>query len=458
MPRNRYTQLSSLKVGNSDCRIKVRVVRYWKGVTKLGVVFKSFNIILLDNMLVLGRCYVIHIFQVQRYNIDDKFRCLRSDVQLIFSSETRIKAIDGDENSIENNAFDFYDHSELYELSKQITYLADVVGIIKQYEPLATLVNKHGDAQRQVKLVITDGKSSINVTFWDAFAENFDQEMNELKERPTILIIASSRVGLWNGEVDLSSVGGTQCYLNYDYYSVVQLRRKLDQVSFKEQMYAADRHGKVELLSAATIKDLGPEYIMVISAHFLCCILMFSLYTQTMCQRQVCAHLHIKYIEETGSWYTTVCTGCGDEVELARDVWCCGSCNRIVPFPDNRYKVIVVASDDIGAIELLLGDQQIHTLLEMRAMQLLKQSTEEEDFPLVFKSLTKQKYTVKLLIKEIIVVNKATIYWVTNICKGFIDPNSHLEQPHDSDCRLTSQASGSSYHLDGMSSSVMSLQ
>ncbi|XP_074326231.1 uncharacterized protein LOC141664216 isoform X2 [Apium graveolens] len=98
-------------------------------------------------------------------------------------------------------------------------------------------------------------------------------------------------------------------------------------------MYAADRHGKVELLSAATIKDLGPEYIMV------------------------CAHLHIKYIEETGSWYTTVCTGCGDEVELARDVWCCGSCNRIVPFPDNRYKVIAVASDDTGAVELLLGDQ-----------------------------------------------------------------------------------------------------
>ncbi|KAL8124623.1 hypothetical protein AgCh_012318 [Apium graveolens] len=349
MPRNRYTQLSSLKVGNSDCRIKVRVVRYWKRVTKLGVVFKSFNIILLDNMK----------FQVQRYKIYDKFRCLSSDVQLIFSSETRIKTIDDDENNIENNTFDFYDHSELYELSKQTTYLADVVGIIKQYEPLATLVNKHGDAQRQ--------------------------EMNELKEKPAILIIASSRVGLWNGEVDLLSIGGTQCYLNYDHYSVVQLRRKLDQVGFKEQMYAADRHGKVELLSAATIKELGPEYIM----------------------RQVCAHLHIKYMEEIGSWYTTVCTGCGDE--------------------------------------------QIRTLLGIRVVQLLKQSTEKEDFPLVFKSVTKQKYTVTLLIKEINVVNKATIYWVTNICKGFIDPNSHLEQPHDSDCRLTSQASGSSYHLDRMS-------
>ncbi|XP_074343309.1 uncharacterized protein LOC141682518 [Apium graveolens] len=145
-----------------------------------------------------------------------------------------------------------------------------------------------------------------------------------------------------------------------------------------------------------------------------------------MCQRQVSAHLHIKYIKETGSWYTIVSTGCGDKIEMAQDVWCCGSCNRIVLFPDNRYKVIVVASDETGAIELLLGDLQIRTLLGIRDVQLLQQSTEEEDFPLVFKSVTKQKYTVKLLIKEINVVNKATIYWVTNICKSFIDPNSHL--------------------------------
>ncbi|XP_074322093.1 uncharacterized protein LOC141659206 isoform X7 [Apium graveolens] len=122
--------------------------------------------------------------------------------------------------------------------------------------------------------------------------------------------------------------------------------------------------------------------------------------------RQVCAHLHIKYIEETGSWYTTVCTGCGDEVEMAQDVWCCGSCKRIVPFPDNRYKVIVVASDETGVIELLLGDQQIRTVLGIRVVQLLKQSAEQEDFPLVFKSVTKQKHIVKLLIKEINVVKK----------------------------------------------------
>lgn len=103
-------------------------------------------------------------------------------------------------------------------------------------------------------------RSSVNVTFWDSFAVNFDKQMNEVSEKPVIVIIASSRVGLWNGnsnnnitfsmqsvfryvfhfilhtnstsyfidEVDLSSVGGTICYLNYNHYSVFQLRKKYD--------------------------------------------------------------------------------------------------------------------------------------------------------------------------------------------------------------------------------------
>lgn len=62
---------------------------------------------------------------MKEYKLEDKFRCLRNDVQLIFSNETQIKAIDEDDGtSIENNAFDFYEHSELNELTKQITYSA----------------------------------------------------------------------------------------------------------------------------------------------------------------------------------------------------------------------------------------------------------------------------------------------------------------------------------------------
>ncbi|XP_074364754.1 uncharacterized protein LOC141705765 isoform X2 [Apium graveolens] len=108
----------------------------------------------------------------------------------------------------ETNAFNFYDHGEMMKLTKKTTHLADVIGIVKFYQPLTHLVNRFNDAQKQVKLILTDGRSSINVTFWDTFAEIFDEQMKEVREKTTILIIKSSRVGLWNDQVDLSSVGG----------------------------------------------------------------------------------------------------------------------------------------------------------------------------------------------------------------------------------------------------------
>ncbi|KAK1354974.1 hypothetical protein POM88_048230 [Heracleum sosnowskyi] len=86
----------------------------------------------------------------------------------------------------------------------------DVVGIIKFYQPLVDLVNKWGNPQKQVKFTITDGRSSVNVTFWDAFAEKFQEQMNRVSEKPVIVIIASIRVGLWNiGKWVFSSNGGS---------------------------------------------------------------------------------------------------------------------------------------------------------------------------------------------------------------------------------------------------------
>ena len=72
----------------------------------------------------VGKCYIIRKFVVQAYKPDDKFLCLANDVQLVFSKDTQIKEIQESTCTIENNAFDFYDHSELMELTKQTTHLA----------------------------------------------------------------------------------------------------------------------------------------------------------------------------------------------------------------------------------------------------------------------------------------------------------------------------------------------
>lgn len=78
----------------------------------------------MEDKLTVGKICIIKKFKVQPYKAEDKFRCLRNDVQLVFSNETQIKEIVDDGISIEENAFDFYDHSELKDLAKQKTYLA----------------------------------------------------------------------------------------------------------------------------------------------------------------------------------------------------------------------------------------------------------------------------------------------------------------------------------------------
>lgn len=77
----------------------------------------------LAQVLKLGKNYKIRNFTVQFYKPTDKFRCLRNDRQIVFTKDTTVQEIAEDEVNIPLNYFDFYDHSQLEELSKQTTYL-----------------------------------------------------------------------------------------------------------------------------------------------------------------------------------------------------------------------------------------------------------------------------------------------------------------------------------------------
>ena len=75
-------------------------------------------------ILSVGKVYSIKNFDVQIYKQTEKFRVLRNATQLVFNQDTIIQQLADDGVTIPANAFDFYDHSQLEELSKQTTYLA----------------------------------------------------------------------------------------------------------------------------------------------------------------------------------------------------------------------------------------------------------------------------------------------------------------------------------------------
>ena len=57
------------------------------------------------------------------YTNEDKFRCLRSNYQIVFNEETELIHLEENVVKVENCCFDFYEIAELETLSKQNTYL-----------------------------------------------------------------------------------------------------------------------------------------------------------------------------------------------------------------------------------------------------------------------------------------------------------------------------------------------
>ncbi|WOG95562.1 hypothetical protein DCAR_0414887 [Daucus carota subsp. sativus] len=222
----KYSTIEKLKNGVDGYKIKVRVIRLWRGSTKDGEEFKNFNTVLINQkgqrihafvptkcaeefqyQLHLGRVFSINHFDVQLYKQSDNYRMLRNPTQLVFSNDTKIQELVDDGVTIP---------------------LDDVVGIIKDYGNIRDLRNKHGKDQKQAKFIITDGNLNINVTFWDKFGENFDKQMKTPLDQPVIIIISGCKVGKWNGQIDISNNNATRIYLNYKHHSVTKLRKFCD--------------------------------------------------------------------------------------------------------------------------------------------------------------------------------------------------------------------------------------
>ncbi|KAK1383043.1 hypothetical protein POM88_020778 [Heracleum sosnowskyi] len=235
MSSRKYDDLLTLKQARSDWKIKVRVIRTWRGATKTGESYKSFNVMLMDHQETK-----IHVFVPAKCAdaLENKLRDIRE--------------VEERTTTIPNESFDFYDHTDLDTIKNLNVYLTDVIGIIQRNEDitLKDLVNSLGQKNLRTKFSITNGSSNVKVTFWDALAKSFVQQLKlQPLEDPVIIIITSCKVG---NEVDLSNAGATTFYLNYQHHSVAEMRKMLANPNFHKQIQNAKM--KPQLLKIGEIK------------------------------------------------------------------------------------------------------------------------------------------------------------------------------------------------------------
>ncbi|KAK1353477.1 hypothetical protein POM88_051842 [Heracleum sosnowskyi] len=452
MSSNNYVHLRNVEKGRTDWKIKIRIIREWRGVSLTGEKFKGYNLLLLDaknvrmvgyvpewqsekmqKLFTVGKMYTVTNFQVKQYNANDKWRCVNNDRQILFTNNTKAKQIDESEYFIPNNHFNFFEMEELTKLAKQNVYLADVVGVVIRRDNIRPVRNtKLGTDQMQVRMKMTDGKNKINVIFWDKFAEEFQQDIDSNQyEEPLILIIASGKVGVWKEETDICNFSPTAYYINYKHHSVQQLRKLVSQANFCQHINYSNSQPKktLRLCTVAEIKNFNQDYIL----------------------QEVVCQVKIKFVENNETWVYPRCTTCYKQIQFVEGNHICIRCKRRVPHPDKKFAICVLASDKTGDIEIILMDRPVRYAFGKNVFDVLQEY--KGKFPTMLKSLENQDYTIKLQILEVNIQNKSEMYLATDMFKGFtFHQNSLDEETIVKPTEFSAEeSSGSSYHLDNMS-------
>ncbi|KAK1394600.1 hypothetical protein POM88_013656 [Heracleum sosnowskyi] len=71
---------------------------------------------------------------------------------------------------------------------------------------------------------------------------------------------------------------------------------------------------------------------------------------------EVNCEVSVKRVDENVSWYYNKCTGCKREIYRDNGFFRCTKCPRIIPYPDKRFRVCTICSDNTGSIQIIFPD------------------------------------------------------------------------------------------------------
>lgn len=327
---NKYDTLNILNDSTTDWTIRVRAQSIWKGITRKTGDFRGYNIIFFDDSkerihafissqicprvekeLMEGQIYIVKNFTVKKYIGDETNRAIRNEKHIFFTSETKLTKDLDPGLMIPDYSFDFYNLEDMRGMKDDNRFLTDVVAVILDVQPKAQYTKESGE-KSHVQFTITNGKKTMNVTFFNEFGDCFLKAKEKVVDEPVIIIIASAKVTEWKDVLYLTNFPSTRFYLNTNHHTVNLLRQRLGEPNF----YDMDIDDKVEdspCVKVVDIKKLSDDYI----------------------EKIVSCQLTVRKVDERMNWYVHFCTNYDKDLKLVDGEYKC--CNRIYPYTDKRY-------------------------------------------------------------------------------------------------------------------------
>ncbi|WOH14598.1 hypothetical protein DCAR_0934118 [Daucus carota subsp. sativus] len=172
------------------------------------------------------------------------------------------------------------------------------------------------------------------------------------------------------GVAHLSNYPATRVFINPEHYSVDRLKKSLEEEKIVPEVVFMPNQPKPaevtkKLLKVKEIKNLPKDFEEGI----------------------IYCEVTVKRFMDKSSWYFRKCTGCDLELEVQDAKFKClrdGGCGRIYPYPEKRFRVGTLCSDETGSIAIIFPDNEITRMIDKTVIDLHAEcadEAEEEKFP-----------------------------------------------------------------------------
>ncbi|XP_017221477.2 uncharacterized protein LOC108198224 [Daucus carota subsp. sativus] len=408
---NKYDKVQQLHSERTEWTLRVRAQAVWKGINRQTQEFRGLNVIFIDDsnwrihafvsakisvffddILKEGVIYTLSNFHVRDYGTEEKKRAVRFGKHIYFANHTQLVPEVDNITNIAPYAFDLFLIADARTMLYDPRFLIDTVGKLED-KNIETVHSKEDEKKVHIRFRISDGRSSINVTFFGDLAVQFEKSVKEIKDADIAVIISSAKVNEHEGTICLNNYPATRFYLNAKHHSVTKLFKRMSDPAYCVNTDEPLLDHTPPLISVEDIKKLTKDFI----------------------EKKVRCQITVKKVDEKSNWYDNVCSTCGVEVTTVDGRYRCVLCSRNVPFPDKRFRIATLCNDTTGLIAIVFPDDEIQRIIGKNAFELEDEVGDEKKFPTLLKNFEKKDYVITLTISERNVNKISNIYTATDI-------------------------------------------
>ncbi|WOH11283.1 hypothetical protein DCAR_0830764 [Daucus carota subsp. sativus] len=128
----------------------------------------------------------------------------------------------------------------------------------------------------------------------------------------------------------------------------------------------------------------------------------------------------LRKVEQHMNWYYKICTACDVELDFDDKKNQCPQRKKILPYPDKRFRLFTLCSDNTGTVPITLPNEEVVQLIGRTVYDILADDNEVGDgdkFPGALTGLQKKYYDITISISEENVKQGSQVFNATKISK-----------------------------------------